>query len=221
MLIAAGEEGIFDEENITYIPNVGLEAGANELNGQYKPFIISKVTYYIDHNLGTDDEYREYITAAQHKEYKEAGTTFPDAMLGTATEALTEEEFYNNLAAAVGTINKYQAGETYYTAYIRHFDDSEVPALDAEITDADPDDQVQTPEKDVYDNDYKGNEEYYLGRYGVLRNNWYQVTINSISGPGSADIPEREPVPDDNVNYYLSVDVNVLSWAIRQQSVDL
>lgn len=219
MLIAAGADSIFDEANISYITNYGLQAGANELNGQNKPFIISKVSYYITHNAGEDNEYREYITAAQYQQHAEAqDVVFPD-ILGTVAVPFTDAE-YNNLAAAVGTINKYQAGETYYTAYIRHFDDTEVPALDAEITD-DPDDQVQTPEKDVYDNDYKGNEEYYLGRYGVLRNNWYQVTINSISGPGSADIPEREPVPDDNVNYYLSVDVNVLSWAIRQQSVDL
>ena len=219
MLIAADEEGIFDEANITYITNFGLEAGANELNGQNKPFIISKVTYYIDHNVGEDNEYREYITAAQYQQHKEAGDIELPSELGVATETFTDAE-YNNLAAAVGTINKYQAGETYYTAYIRHFDDTEVPALDAEIT-GDPDDQVDTPEKDVYDNDYQGNEEYYLGRWGMLRNNWYQVTINSISGPGSADIPSREPVPDDNVNYYLSVDVNVLSWAIRQQGVDL
>ena len=219
MLIAAGSDSIFDEANISYITNFGLEAGANDLNGQNKPFIISKVSYYITHNAGEDSEYREYITAAQYQQHAEAqDVVFPD-ILGTVAVPFTDAE-YNNLAAAVGTINKYQAGETYYTAYIRHFDDTEVPALDAEITD-DPDDQVDTPEKDVYDNDYQGNEEYYLGRWGMLRNNWYQVTINSISGPGSADIPEREPVPDDNVNYYLSVDVNVLSWAIRQQGVDL
>lgn len=212
MLIAADVEGVFNADNIVLAATqTGLVAGANELNATTKPYTISYTTYYVE----DADQNRTYKTKAEYDAY----TAGADETKSTETTELTTAQ-YNSLAAAVGTINKYQAGETYYTAYIRHFDDTEVPALDAEITD-DPDDQVNTPEKDVYDNDYQGNEEYYLGRYGVLRNNWYQVTINSISGPGSSDIPSREPVPDDNVNYYLSVDVNVLSWAIRQQGVDL
>ena len=212
MLIAADVQGVFDADNIVLAATqTGLVAGANELNATTKPYTISYTTYYVE----DADQNRTYKTKAEYDAY----TAGADETKSTETTELTTAQ-YNSLAAAVGTINKYQAGETYYTAYIRHFDDTEVPALDAEITD-DPDDQVDTPEKDVYDNDYQGNEEYYLGRWGVLRNNWYQVTINSISGPGSADIPSREPVPDDNVNYYLSVDVNVLSWAIRQQNVDL
>lgn len=212
MLIAADVEGVFNADNIVLAATqTGLVAGANELNATTKPYTISYTTYYVE----DADQNRTYKTKAEYDAY----TAGADETKSTETTELTTAQ-YNSLAAAVGTINKYQAGETYYTAYIRHFDDTEVPALDAEIT-GDPDDQVDTPEKDVYDNDYQGNEEYYLGRWGMLRNNWYQVTINSISGPGSADIPSREPVPDDNVNYYLSVDVNVLSWAIRQQGVDL
>lgn len=212
MLIAADVEGVFNADNIVLAATqTGLVAGANELNATTKPYTISYTTYYVE----DADQNRTYKTKAEYDAY----TAGADETKSTETTELTTAQ-YNSLAAAVGTINKYQAGETYYTAYIRHFDDTEVPALDAEITD-DPDDQVDTPEKDVYDNDYQGNEEYYLGRWGVLRNNWYQVTINSISGPGSADIPSREPVPDDNVNYYLSVDVNVLSWALRTQDVDL
>ena len=38
----------------------------------------------------------------------------------------------------------------------------------------------------------------YLGRYGMVRNNWYELQVNSISNPGSPDVPEVNPdTPDD------------------------
>lgn len=65
------------------------------------------------------------------------------------------------------------------------------------------------------------NQSKYQGRYGVVRNNWYQITINSVSGPGEPEVtpPDDEHVDDEEG--YIKCTINVLSWAKRSQSVDL
>lgn len=69
---------------------------------------------------------------------------------------------------------------------------------------------------------YDGNkDEKFLGRYGVLRNNWYDLGINSISGVGSPVIPKAPDTPDDELESFISVRINVLSWAKRTQREDL
>lgn len=60
----------------------------------------------------------------------------------------------------------------------------------------------------------------FLGGYGVVRNNWYQIQINSVSGPGEPGVdPGEEPIVKDEG--YLNCTINVLSWAKRSQDVDL
>lgn len=107
---------------------------------------------------------------------------------------------------AIKTITKYVGGYAYYPIRIKHFNDL-TPWTSALHTEA-----------NRYDND---NEDKFLGRYGVLRNNWYSLVVNSISGIGSATIPDAPGTPDDELNSYISVRINVLSWAKRTQKEDL
>ena len=100
-------------------------------------------------------------------------------------------------------IATYASGESYYIARIKHFGDDLTPWV-------------------AGDQNYDGNNLNWLGRYGVLRNNWYDLTVNSISGPGYPDVPEVKPdTPDDEDTKYISVSVKILDWAKRSQSVDL
>ena len=100
-------------------------------------------------------------------------------------------------------IKTYENGESYYIARIKHFGDD------------------LTPWK-AGDDIYGENNLKWLGLYGVLRNNWYNLTINSISGPGYPDVPEVKPdVPDDENYKYINVEVKILDWAKRTQKVDL
>lgn len=100
-------------------------------------------------------------------------------------------------------IKTYKNGESYYIARIKHFGDD------------------LTPWKEGYKT-YDSNNLNWLGRYGVLRNNWYDLTINKISGPGYPDVPEVKPdTPDDEDTKYINVSVKILDWAKRSQSVDL
>lgn len=100
-------------------------------------------------------------------------------------------------------IKTYKNGESYYIARIKHFGDDLTPWAAGDET-------------------YGGKNLNWLGRYGVLRNNWYDLTINKISGPGYPDVPEVKPdTPDDEDTKYINVSVKILDWAKRSQSVDL
>ena len=71
--------------------------------------------------------------------------------------------------------------------------------------------------------DYSTSEQdnYFLGRYGVVRNNWYDVSITAVRKIGSPIPLVPDGTPDDEVENYLSVKIHVLSWAKRTQSVEL
>lgn len=100
-------------------------------------------------------------------------------------------------------IKTYKNGESYYIARIKHFGDDLTPWTEGNDT-------------------YGENNLNWLGRYGVLRNNWYDLTIEKISGPGYPDVPEVKPdTPDDEDNKYINVSVKILDWAKRSQNVDL
>lgn len=98
-------------------------------------------------------------------------------------------------------ISTYAGGESYYIARIKHFGD----ALTSWSS-----------------GDYGTNNLAYLGRYGILRNNWYELTVSSVSGPGYPSVPEVKPnTPDDENDKYISVSVKILKWAKRTQDVKL
>lgn len=100
-------------------------------------------------------------------------------------------------------IKTYKNGESYYIARIKHFGDDLTPWV-------------------AGNDNYGGKNLEWLGRYGVLRNNWYDLAINSISGPGYPDVPEVKPTdPDDEDTKYINVSVKILDWAKRSQDVNL
>ena len=102
--------------------------------------------------------------------------------------------------AKVG-INTYAKGVTYYIARVKHF---------GSLTD------WHSGES------YGDNNTKYLGRYGMLRNNWYELKVGSVYGPGYPGVPPVDPtLPDDENEKYLSVSVKILSWAKRSDTVDL
>ena len=104
------------------------------------------------------------------------------------------------LSAETG-ISTYLNGEAYYIARIKHFN---------EMT-------PWTP-----GTAYGSENEKFLGRYGVLRNNWYELSVNKVSGLGYPDVPEVKPtLPDDENDQYISVSVKILSWAKRSQKINL
>lgn len=117
---------------------------------------------------------------------------------GAALDATVSKK----VKAKLGDIIAYTCGTSYYIARIKHFN---------ELT-----------HWNAGEPTYGDKNLEYLGRYGVLRNNWYYLTVDKVSNPGSPTVPTIEPnTPDDENNYYISVSVKILDWAKRTQTVDL
>ena len=139
-----------------------------------------------------------------------AGTHYitADNITVTDVEAETIEKAITAINTQLGLkesdkvgISTYTGGESYYIARIKHFGDI-----------------LTKWTSGTYD---EKNLEY-LGRYGVLRNNWYELTVQSVSGPGYPSVPEVKPnTPDDEDDKYISVSVKILDWAKRSQDVNL
>lgn len=127
---------------------------------------------------------------------------------GTKTGADIVKEINDKLGLKAGRpeemvgINTYLEGATYYIARVKHFGDALTEWKSGE--------------------NYGDNNKQYLGRYGMLRNNWYELQVGNVYGPGYPGVPPVDPtLPDDENEKYLSVSVKILSWAKRSQSVDL
>ena len=106
----------------------------------------------------------------------------------------------------------YENGISYYPVRIKHFGDELTPWKNGE-----------TPEPTVKDGAYPlaNQDANYLGRYGVRRNNWYNIDVQGIKKLGSPVVPEVTGDTDDELAAYISVKINVLSWAKRTQGAIL
>lgn len=107
-------------------------------------------------------------------------------------------------------VNYYKDGVAYYHSPISHFDNAETPWEGRA-------DMSNTTES-VYDNN---NEQKYLGRYGVLRNNWYAITVKSLAQIGSPVVPDVSSDPDDMVCQYFRTISDLAPWEKREKEVGL
>lgn len=189
------EEQAKNEIKAEYLGNQAVIAALTaNLDGADKKITGDDLTVTFDKAAGDLTVTKIEISADKAGDFK--GDVIPDA-LKPGTEA------NNAILTAVNAGKKvscYANGVAYYPVMIRHFDDN------------------QTPWKNV---EYGGNENNFLGRYGVLRNNWYEINVTAIRDIGYADVPEVYGTPDDPMESYISVEINVLSWAKRSQNVNL
>lgn len=114
-----------------------------------------------------------------------------------------------NKLLMLGDIHEYVNGLAYYSIPIKHFGNDLTPW----------DNTTATVGKPYGDPINEASEKSYLGRYGVLRNNWYDISISAIRNVGSPVVPET--VTPDEVKNYIAVRINVLSWAKRTQVEEL
>lgn len=162
----------------------------------------------VDYTTNLKQEGSHVITLADIKD--STGTTLiadKDYNGKTGTEIVKEINDKLGLidgaghAEAMVGINTYAQGVTYYIARVKHFG-SLTPWSSGES--------------------YGADNVKYLGRYGMLRNNWYELTVGNVYGPGYPGVPPVDPnQPDDENEKYLSVSVKILSWAKRSDIVDL
>lgn len=131
-------------------------------------------------------------------------------------------EIFESIKNYFGNIAVYENGYAYYPVLIKHFGDGLTPWNKDEYGDATNAPVSSTEINKIYPegSDNRSNANY-LGRYGVVRNNWYELTVNNVKKLGKPGINTPDNTPDDELDSYISVSINILSWAKRSQDVDL
>ena len=159
----------------------------------------------LDITFGNDIAGATTITNATLKGKTAAGAT-EDTFAGT---------FTTDFNKALPNIVRYKGGVAYYAVRIKHFGDTDTPwnvagqGVKAGVNSL------------IYPSATGTNIDWFLGRYGVVRNNWYDISVNSIQTLGDATIPAFTNDPDDVLENYISVSINVLSWSKHTQGADL
>lgn len=167
----------------------------------------------------------DYTTSAMVKvtnfSVKITATQSADGKEKTYTLGATDVSDLN--AALKNNVTKYEGGIAYYPIRIKHFGNELTPWNNYNATTNATGHKANAGDVYGLTADPTKAAACFLGRYGVLRNNWYELEVNSITGIGEPRIPQVPTTsdPDDELKQFISVNINILSWAKRVQKEDL
>ena len=184
----------------------------------------------------TTNEYDAYTVSLKLSDVTVTGTGTPSAVetaignLEYATSTTVSDKLANALTISRKTVKFYDDGVTYYAVRIAHFGDVETPwsAPSSAYNDYGkiyPTDGQSTHPTAINYGTSRANA--WLGRWGIVRNNWYDIEVNAISAVGSA-VPvdfsgtatgTPGGTPDDNPEvFYISAHIHILPWVKRVQN---
>jgi hypothetical protein len=187
------------EAYIAYV--YGVQRTMNLLNYQYATSAATDAKADITADMltiGDADYLNGRVVVTLKPEYEESNAVWTNKAGETVTAAEVNNQLaqFNEMNEAIG----YKGGDMYYYIPIEHLNNAANTTNSyGQITGA--------PE----------------GKYGVVRNHWYQLTITGVSNIGQGVWEPDEPIvpnPGDNL-YTLSAKVNVLAWKIVKQSFSL
>ena len=145
---------------------------------------------------------------------KAGSVTFKASQEATSSTAGTTAWTTLDVATKLSgiTVTQYPEGFCYYRVPIKHFGDELTPWISASTMD-------KKNTSLVYPGDATARNNAYLGRYGVVRNNWYNINIVSVSHVGSAVIPPLTNYADDVVEQALNAKVVISKWEVHNQEM--
>ena len=174
--------------------------------------------------METNSSFRNWVNIYAAGEVKHVVITLTnDAATGTATvSSVTQTARASGTTGATAfdalgldsyfasniSLKYYASGYCYYRVLIRHFDDTQTPWS-----------SVSTMTNNSTAQVYGGNAASYLGRYGVVRNNWYNISITSVSHVGSPIIPALTSDADDKVPQFLNATLSINGWTSHGQNL--
>ena len=218
-------------------PSTTLEENGTSASSSFSRTRSLKVTYD-GTNYATIDDYlrtwlmqnnsgfRNWVNTYAAGEVNHVVITLTnDASTGTATvSSVTQTARASGTtgATAFGALNLetyfasnislkyYASGYCYYRVPIRHFGDETPWSSTASMT--------NNSTTQVYGTgDAAANN--YLGRYGMVRNNWYNISINSVTHVGSPIIPALTDDADDKVPQFLNATLSINGWEKHEQNL--
>ncbi|MDL2255144.1 Mfa1 family fimbria major subunit [Parabacteroides sp. OttesenSCG-928-G06] len=227
-----------------YGPTIPTDISNKNLGDEFRTITESDVTlpmddayeYALENTMEADEQYEDVTTAAILKLSYIPAKTSLGATLGTAGYFVWNGYVFTG--AELKTIRELDAtgaGEEKYKPFLtlqKYLKDNASTLTSAFGADFDKVLTESTPSGDISYN--KDGVNYYrvlirhfgdnlesrymkYGRYGLVRNNLYKLTLTQVNGPGSIVLPE--PKGPDDKQQYITVDIEVLPWVVREQSV--
>lgn len=206
-----------------YCPENTMTADA-QLNGQttgvvYKVKYTPQADYYTElaAENGTDNYSKmfEAVLKLTGKDEAIKKTIFTDADKADGT-------FYSYN----GYVFKSKAGARLYKAIATNTD-GKAATVNTAFQSSDIDKDIQTYDKgDCYYTTWikhnPGGTYMQQDKYGVVRNFWYELKVNSIKKLGYSKPTYKNPTdPDDKAEASIQVQVNIKKWRWVKQNVDL
>ena len=149
----------------------------------------------------------------------DAGADITVSGSSTAVEGHDLSGVIATLNTQLNNVERFIGGIAYYPIRIKHFGDDLTPWNNGEYTPGS--EPKESGINDIYPTT-PGQDANYLGRYGLVRNNWYDLAIGEILKIGSSTVPELTNHPDDELeDLYIKARINILSWAKRTQNWNL
>ena len=183
---------------------------------------VTKVELAKDIEKKTNEDGKDYFKAGFRGKFEE---------LVEDADSEGNSKLISNINSSV-VIRQYKDGVMYYEARFKHFAGSTETGVNADLyTDLAPWNSTEYGEVAPSGGSTKAaypdfNAKNYLGRYGMVRNNWYDVEIEAFKKPGYPADPSGQvenedfddpDTPDDNLLEYIAAKIHVLSWAKRTQ----
>lgn len=207
-----------------YCPENTMSALA-QLNGQttgvvYKVNYKPEGKYYTELAKDGTDNYSQMFAKVLNLADKDEAIT--DKIF---TEATTADKADGTFYSYNGYVFKSKAAARLYKSIATTVGDAS--AVNAAFKTNESDDDIQT---------YKEGYCYYTAwikhnpggttmqqdKYGVVRNFWYELTVNSIKKLGYSKPTYKDPKdPDDKAEASIQVQVNIKKWRWVKQNVDL
>lgn len=208
-----------------YCPENTMEASA-QLNGQttgvvYKVNYKPEGKYYTELAKDGTDNYSQMFAKVLNLADKDKAIT--DEIF---TEATTADKADGTFYSYNGYVFKTKAAARLYKAIATTVGDAS--AVNEAFKSNESDDDIQT---------YKEGYCYYTAwikhnptstvtmeqdKYGVVRNFWYELKVNSIKKLGYSKPKYKNPTdPDDKAEASIQVQVNIKKWRLVKQNVDL
>lgn len=208
-----------------YCPENTMKAEA-QLNGQttgvvYKVNYKPEGKYYTELAKDGTDNYSQMFAKVLNLADKDEAIT--DKIF---TEATTADQADGTFYSYNGYVFKSKAAARLYKAIATTVGNAS--AVNAAFKTNESDDDIQT---------YKEGYCYYTAwikhnptstvtmeqdKYGVVRNFWYELTVDNIKKLGYSKPTYKDPTdPDDKAEASIQVKVNIKKWRVVKQNLDL
>lgn len=167
---------------------------------------------------------KEAVATAYNKYYKKVGTDYKELQAD-------DIDFSTTTTSTTTTLKDYQVVPTLATTVTEVYQKNKTTGGYDDVTAAAKADIEQF----TADVRKEGKVYYYIpinhlgkdgsvAECGIVRNHWYKVTLNSITGLGTPVYDKDktiDPTTPKDENTYLAARVNVLQWRVVSQTVDL